>query len=165
VLIRSVERREKERAMHERFSRRIEDGLARLGRRLGQARRPLDRWRLERQVGRLLERNPRAAGRYVIDFVSDATVPAGVRLEWTVRPEWDDWARWSEGCYILRTNVTDWSPDDLWRTSIQLTDVDAACRIQKSELAIRPVWHQRADRVQAHILVCFLAYVLWKTLE
>jgi hypothetical protein len=165
VLIRSVERREKERAMHERFSRRIEDGLARLGRRLGQARRPLDRGRLERQVGRLLERNPRAAGRYVIDFVPDATVPAGVRLAWTVRPEWDDWARWSEGCYILRTNVTDWSADDLWRTYIQLTDAEAAFRIQKSELAIRPVWHQRADRVQAHILVCFLAYVLWKTLE
>jgi len=165
VLIRSVERREKERAMHARFSRRIEDGLARLGRRLGQARRPLDRGRLERQVGRLLERNPRAAGRYVIDFVPDATVPAGVRLAWTARPEWDDWARWSEGCYVLRTNVTDWSADDLWRTYIQLTDAEAAFRIQKSELAIRPVWHQRADRVQAHILVCFLAYVLWKTLE
>lgn len=37
--------------------------------------------------------------------------------------------------------------------------------IHRSELSIRPVWHQRADRVQAHILVCFLAYMLWKTLE
>jgi Transposase DDE domain len=165
VLIRSVERREKERAMHERFTRRIEDGLTRLGERLRRARRPLDVRRLERQLGRLLERNPRAAGRYVIDFVPDPTPPAGVRLEWSARAEWDDWARWSEGCYVLRTNVTDWSPEDLWRTYIQLTDAEAAFRIQKSELGIRPVWHQRADRVQAHILVCFLAYVLWKTLE
>ena len=165
VLIRSVERREKERAMHARFARRIEDGLTRLGARLQRARRPLDVRRLERQLGRLLERNQRAAGRYVIDFVPDATQPAGVRLDWRARPEWDDWARWSEGCYVLRTNVTDWSPEDLWRTYIQLTDVEAAFRIQKSELGIRPVWHQRADRVQAHILVCFLAYVLWKTLE
>lgn len=165
VLIRSVERREKERAMHERFARRIEDGLTRLGQRLGRARRPLDVRRLERQLGRLLERNQRAAGRYVIDFVPDPTQPAGVRLDWSARPEWDDWARWSEGCYVLRTNVTDWSAEDLWRTYIQLTDVEAAFRIQKSELGIRPVWHQRADRVQAHILVCFLAYVLWKTLE
>ena len=55
--------------------------------------------------------------------------------------------------------------DELWRTYVQLTDAEAAFRIQKSELGIRPVWHQRADRVQAHILVCFLAYVLWKTLE
>src|SRR6266568_535304 len=165
VLIRSVERREKERAMHERFARRIEDGLTRLGERVGRARRPLDVRRLERQLGRLLERNQRAAGRYVIEFVPDPMRLAGVRLDWRAQPEWDDWARWSEGCYVLRTNVTDWSPDELWRTYIQLTDAEAAFRIQKSELAIRPVWHQRADRVQAHILVCFLAYVLWKTLE
>jgi hypothetical protein len=165
VLIRSVERREKERAMHERFARRIEDGLTRLAGRVRRARRPLNVWRLERQLGRLLERNQRAAGRYAIDFVPDPTLPAGVRLEWTARPEWDDWARWSEGCYVLRTNVPAWSPDELWRTYIQLTDAEAAFRIQKSELGIRPVWHQRADRVQAHILVCFLAYVLWKTLE
>jgi len=165
VLIRSVERREKERAMHARFARRIEDGLTRLGERLRRARRPLDVRRLERQLGRLLERNQRAAGRYVIDFVPDPTQPAGVRLDWSARPEWDDWARWSEGCYVLRTNVPDWTPDELWRTYIQLTDVEAAFRIQKSELGIRPVWHQRADRVQAHILVCFLGYVLWKTLE
>src|SRR5437899_8243067 len=165
VLVRSIERREKERAMHERFCRRIEAGLERLGQRVRRARRALDPRRLERQLGRLLERNQRAAGRYVIDFVPDPTVPAGVRLAWTARPEWDDWARWSEGCYVLRTNVADWTPEDLWRTYIQLTDAEAAFRIQKSELGLRPIWHQRADRVEAHILVCFLAYVLWKTLE
>src|SRR2546425_1127549 len=165
VLVRSIERREKERAMHERFCRRIEAGLERWGQRVRRARRALDPRRLERQLGRLLERNQRAAGRYVIDFVPDPTVPAGVRLAWTARPEWDDWARWSEGCYVLRTNVADWTPEDLWRTYIQLTDAEAAFRIQKSELGLRPIWHQRADRVEAHILVCFLAYVLWKTLE
>jgi transposase len=165
LLVRSIERREKERAMHERFTRRIEEALERLGRRVGQARRLLDVRRLERQVGRLLERNQRAAGRYLIEFVPDPTRAAGVRLQWTARPEWDDWARWSEGCYVLRTNVADWTSEDLWRTYIQLTEAEAAFRIQKSELAIRPVWHQRADRVQAHILVCFLAYVLWKTLQ
>jgi len=93
VLIRSVERREKERAMHERFARRIEDGLDRLGRRIRHARRPLDVRRLERQLGRLLERNQRAASRYVIEFVPDQTRRAGVRLDWTARPESDDWAR------------------------------------------------------------------------
>jgi transposase len=165
VLVRSIERREKEHAMHARFGRRIEEGLTTLDRRLRRARRPLDRGRLERQVGRLLERNPRAAGRYLIEFTADPTVPAGLRLTWTARPEWDDWARWSEGCYVLRSNIADWTPEDLWRTYIQLTEAEAAFRIQKSDLAIRPVWHQRADRVQAHILVCFLAYVLWKTLE
>jgi hypothetical protein len=165
VLVRSVERREKERAMHARFTRRIDDGLARLGRRLQRARRALDARRLERQLGRLLALNTRAAGRYLIELVPDATVPAGVRLEWTARPEWDDWARWSEGCYVLRTNITDWSAEDLWRTYIQLTQAEAAFRIHKSDLSLRPIWHQKEDRVKAHILVCFLAYVLWKTLE
>jgi hypothetical protein len=165
VLIRSVERREKERAMHARFAERIEAGLTRLAQRLAHARRPLDRGPIERQLGRLLALNPRAAGRYVIDVVADARVAAGLRLVWSTRAEWDEWARHSEGCYVLRSNIADWSPEDLWRTYIQLAEAEAAFRIQKSELSIRPIWHQRESRVKAHILVCFLAYVLWKTLE
>jgi transposase len=165
VLCRSIERREKERAMHDRFSARIEGGLASLGRRIEHARAPLDRGKLERQLGRLLGRNSRAAGRYLIRLVDDQTVPAGLRLEWSARPEWDDWARHSEGCYVLRTNVTDWTSEDLWRTYVQLTEAEAAFRIHKSDLSLRPVWHHKAERAQAHILVCFLAYVLWKTLE
>ena len=47
---------------------------------------------------------------------------------------------------------------------MQLTDAELAFRIHKSDLQIRPVWHQKQERVKAHILVCFLAYVLWKTL-
>jgi len=165
VLVRSVERREKEQAIHTRFIQRLETSLTRIAARLARARRPVDRGRLERQLGRLLAQNSRAAGRYVIAVTLDPTVPAGCGLDWTVRPEWDDWARWSEGCYILRTNIADWTPEALWQTYIQLTDAEAAFRIQKSELGLRPIWHQRPDRVQAHILVCFLAYVLWKTLE
>jgi transposase len=165
LLVRSAERQQKERAMHARFAERIETGLARLGRRLEQARKPVDRSATERQIGRLLGRNTRAAARYAIRLADDCATPAGLRLEWSARPEWDDWSRHSEGCYVLRTNVRDWTPEALWRTYIQLTEAEAAFRIHKSELSIRPIWHQREDRVLAHILVCFLAYVLWKTLE
>ena len=165
VLCRSVERREKEQAMHLRFAQRIELGLERLGRRIGRARQALERGKLERQIGRLLERNARAAGRYLIELEPDPARPAGVRLRWSARPEWDDWARHSEGCYVLRTNIRDWYVEQLWRTYVQLSEAEAAFRIHKSELSLRPIWHQREDRVQAHILVCFLAYVLWKTLE
>jgi hypothetical protein len=66
---------------------------------------------------------------------------------------------------VLRTNLRDWTSEALWRTYIQLSEAEAAFRIHKSDLSIRPIWHQREDRVLAHILVCFLAYVLWKTLE
>ncbi|MGO9231384.1 MAG: hypothetical protein ACLQKA_19510 [Bryobacteraceae bacterium] len=64
----------------------------------------------------------------------------------------------------MRGGGPDWSPDDLWRAYIQSTEAEAAFHIHKSDLAIRPVWNRRQDRVQAHILVRFLSYVLWKTL-
>ena len=65
---------------------------------------------------------------------------------------------------MLRSNVRDWTEQELWEAYIQLTEAESAFRIQKSDLRIRPIWHQKEDRVLAHILVCFLAYVLWKTL-
>jgi hypothetical protein len=112
-----------------------------------------------------LGRNSRAAGRYAIRLVEAPSRSGRLRLDWAVRSAWDEWSRHSEGCYVLRTNVLEWTPEALWRTYIQLTEAEAAFRIHKSELSIRPIWHQREHRVLAHILVCFLAYVLWKTLE
>lgn len=165
VLVRSVERQAKERAMHERFAKRIEEGLASLDRRINASRKPLARGPIERQIGRLLGKNSRAAGRYAVELIDDASLPAGLRLKWSARSEWDDWSQHSEGCYLLRTNVHDWTSEELWKTYIQLTEAENAFRIHKTQLSLRPIWHQRADRVQAHILVCFLAYVMWKTLE
>jgi transposase len=86
-------------------------------------------------------------------------------VSWTKDEKWRDWATLNEGCCLLRTNVTDWSAGDLWHAYIQLTGAEAAFRIHKSDLRLRPIWHQKEDRVLAHILVCFLAYVLWKTLH
>lgn len=165
LLVRSAERQQKEQAMHARFCERIETALASLRRRIERAQKPIDRGAAERQIGRLLGRNSRAAARYAIRLVDDQILPAGLRLEWSRRAEWDDWSCHSEGCYVLRTNLRDWSSEALWRTYIQLSEAEAAFRIHKSELSIRPIWHQREDRVLAHILVCFLAYVLWKTME
>jgi transposase len=165
VLCRSEDRREKERAMHARFVARIDAGLASLSRRIEAARKPLDRGKIERQIGRLFQRNSRAAGKYDVSVVGRPARASGVELVVKVREDWSDWADLSEGAYVLRTNVADWTPEELWRTYIQLTDAEAAFRIHKSDLSIRPIWHQRAERVQAHILVCFLAYALWKSLE
>ena len=165
LLCRSAERREKEKAMHARFSARIDTALGSLARRIARAKRPLDRSQIERQIGRLLGRNSRAASRFRIALHDDGTKAAGVRLESSEHAGWEQTARATEGCYLLRTNVSDWTPETMWKTYIQLSEVEAAFRIHKSELTIRPIWHQREDRVQAHILVCFLAYVLWKTLE
>jgi transposase len=165
LLCRSASRSEKEKAMHERFSKRIEEGLHSLGRRIEKSQIPLDRGQLERQIGRLLERNSRAAAHYLISLIEDKATPAGVKLQWSARPEWDDWANLTEGTYILRSNIHDWTDEQLWKTYIQLSEAEAAFRIQKSELCLRPIWHHKKGRIQAHILICFLAYVLWKTLQ
>ena len=165
LLCRSAARVEKERAMHERFSKRIEAGLEQMARRIAKAKRRLDPGVLERQIGRLLGRNARAAARYAISLDEDKTSKAGLQLKWSAHPEWDAWANLSEGTYILRTNVHEWTDEELWKTYTQLTEAEAAFRIHKSDLAIRPIWHQKASRIKAHILVCFLGYALWKTLQ
>ena len=159
VLCRSRDRREKEKAMHGRFEQRIEEGLKRIE--AACQRQRLKAVTVGQRVGRLMGQNTRAAGLFQVE-VKEADGRAS--LAWRKTESWRDWARLSEGCYLLRSNVADWSDEELWKTYIQLTEAEAAFRIHKSDLSIRPIWHQKEDRVLAHILVCFLAYVLWKTL-
>jgi transposase len=165
LLCRSAVRVEKEKAMHERFSKRIEEGLESLGRRIEKSKSPLDRGELERQIGRLLEKNSRAARRYSISLSEDQSTPAKLKLEWNTRKEWEDWSQLSEGTYLLRSNIQEWTDEELWKTYIQLSEAEAAFRIHKSDLCIRPIWHHKQGRIKAHILICFLAYALWKTLQ
>lgn len=165
VLCRSASRIEKEKAMHERFSKRIEAALEKIGKRLEKAKKRPNRALTERQIGRLLGRNSRAAGKYEIVLEDDSDRKGHLKLQWSIREEWSDWASLSEGTYLLRTNMNEKSPEKLWKMYIQLTDAEAAFRTIKSDLAIRPIYHQTEKRVQAHILVAFLAYAMWKTLQ
>jgi transposase len=160
ILCRSRDRREKEQAMHARFEKRIEEGLTKIAAGCGKRRQEVAV--LERRVGRLLGQNTRAAGLFDVQVRADRQGHA--QITWKKVEAWRAWAQLSEGSYVLRSNVSDWSDDDLWRAYIQLTEAEAAFRIQKSDLCIRPVWHHKEDRVRAHLLVCFLAYVLWKFL-
>jgi transposase len=160
VLCRSQDRREKEQAMHARFEQRIEEGLKRIEANCRQKRQqPL---KVATQIGRLLERNSRAAKLFDIEVKQDRSDRAV--LAWKKVAAWREWSALSEGCYLLRSNVTQLSDEELWRAYIQLTEAEAAFRIHKSDLRLRPIWHQTEERTLAHILVCFLAYVLWKTL-
>jgi transposase len=164
ILCRSADRRGKERAMHDKFSLRIEEALQRLAVRLARAKKRVDPAGVNRQIGRILQQNQRSAARFAITLEPDGC-PAGFRLGVGYSDAFDDWAALSEGAYLLRSNIDDWSDQKLWKAYIQLTQAEAAFRIQKDQLNLRPIWHQRAERVQAHILVCFLAFVLWKSLE
>ena len=160
ILCRSTARALKERQIHERFEKRIEQGLAKLVESCRKRSQTVGT--VERRVGRLLEANSRAAGLFRIEVV--ARKNGGAAVIWEKLEERRAWANLSEGCYLLRSNITDWKAEQLWQAYIQLTEAEAAFRIQKGDLRIRPIWHQKAERVQAHILVCFLAYVLSKTL-
>ena len=160
ILCRSAQRTEKERAMHDRFEKKIEEGLKKIGEACKKKKQKLGA--IERRVGALLGSNTRAAGLFQVQV--EAGADGYVEFRWTKNEAWREWAQRSEGCYMLRSNVADWSPEELWRAYIQLTEAEEAFRIQKSDLRIRPVWHQKQERVEAHILVCFLTYVLWRTL-
>jgi len=164
ILCRSEDRRSKEQAMHDKFSRRIETALVRLAARIARSKNRLDPAVVNRQIGRILQQNQRAAARFAITLEPDGC-PAGFRLVVAHKASFDHWAALSEGAYLLRSNIRDWTDQQLWKAYIQLTQAEAAFRIQKDQLNVRPIWHQREERVQAHILVCFLAFVLWKSLE
>ncbi|HKQ10657.1 MAG TPA: IS1634 family transposase [Rhizomicrobium sp.] len=172
ILARSADRREKEKAMHERFTERMEAGLKQLATSAekGTLR---DAAMAHQRLGRLKERYWRASGAFEIK-VTPIEKPTGkskirrggarLSITWTRIERWSEWAAISEGCYLLRTNLTETDPAVLWKRYIQLTEAEWAFRITKDELEIRPIWHHKENRVKAHILVCFLAYVLWKTL-
>ena len=161
ILCRSEDRRQKERAMHDRFARRIEEGLKAIE--ASCAKRKYKVVTIAKRLGKLLGRNSRAAGLFDTDVVQADDGRA--QLVWSKVPTWKDWARLSEGCYLLRSNVADWSGEDLWKAYIQLTEAEEAFRVHKSDLVLRPIWHHREDRTDAHVLVCFISYVVSKTLE
>jgi len=161
ILCRSADRMTKERAMRERFEKRIETGLVALQKAC--EKRRCDPGLIQRRVGRLLGLNTRAAGLFDVQVTRGEK--GGAALNWWKRTAAAESAQRREGCYLLRSNVADWTAPELWKAYIQLTEAEAAFRIQKDNLRLRPVWHHTAQRVQAHILVCFLAYVLRKTLE
>ncbi len=142
------------------YTNRIDEALAKV--RASCQKRKWKKEVIDRRVGKIMARNSRAAGLYDVSVreFDDRAI-----ISWRKNETWRQWTTLNEGCYLLRTNITDWSAEDLWQAYIQLTEAEAAFRIHKSDLRIRPVWHQTEQRVQAHILVCFLAYVLWKMLH
>ena len=151
--------------MHDRFRQRLETGLERLAAG-AESGRLKDAGLAHQRLGRLRERYWRAANAFEVTIRSLDPPRGKQRLEvtWKRHDVWHEWTTLSEGCYLLRSNLTGTDAPTLWRRYMQLTEAEWAFRITKDELGIRPIWHHKESRVKAHILVCFLAYVLWKTL-
>jgi len=160
ILCRSADRRTKEAAMHELFEKRIDAGLTVIEKAC--AAKKQNASIIERRVGGLMKSNSRAARLYNVKVKERDG--GGCDITWEKVESHRTWSQLSEGCYLLRSNITDWAAEDLWKAYIQLTEAEEAFRIHKSDLQLRPIRHQKKERVQAHILVCFLAFVIWKTL-
>jgi transposase len=163
VLCRSSARRQKEVAMIELARKRL---LAQLNRTQAslQKRPAKDPGAIERRVGRWLGRFPSAER--LIDVVVERDAQGrACGLKITERAERNAWAELAHGAYLLRTNCTEKDPAKLWQWYMQLSQAEDAFRISKSDLSLRPVFHQKTQRVEAHILVCFLTLALWRTLE
>jgi transposase len=165
ILARSADRRAKELAMHEKFTVRLETGLQKM-QAAAAAGRLKDEATAGQRLGRLKQQNWRASQAFDVTIKKLAQPRGKQQLEitWQRQAKFADWAQLADGCYLLRSNLTGVDAATLWKRYIQLTEAEWAFRITKDELAIRPIWHHKEDRVKAHILVCFLAYVLWKTL-
>ncbi len=161
ILCRTLRRKEKEKAIRSHFVAKIEKALTGLEKRIAEGKLK-DRDKMLMRLGRLQASHPQVADLYEMGIRDSQE---GARLVWRQKPEQQQWLETREGAYLLRTNLSAGSAADLWKKYMQLTEVEAAFRTLKSELAIRPLFHQLEKRVKAHVLVAFLGYALLVTLK
>lgn len=163
VLARSRQRRLKERAMRRRQLLGLHKDLQKLASSVSAGRlKKADA--VQQRLGRLSERWP-MAWRFVEPEVDRNEVGQATCVRWSYRKSLLRLHLARDGAYLLLSDRTDWTAEQLWATYIQLTRAEEAFRAMKSHLLLRPMWHQHAGRIQAHIFVCVLAYALWKSLD
>jgi hypothetical protein len=117
---------------------------------------------MERRLGRIQANHSQVNDLYEVAL---RDTPAGVRLQWKMKEDRKEWRELREGAYMLRTNLRADTAEELWSRYMQLTEAEASFRALKSELSIRPLFHQLESRVKAHVMVAFLGYALWVTLK
>jgi transposase len=161
ILCRTTGRKEKEKAMRGRFSNSMEKALQSLQKTIATGRLK-DRNKMERRLGKIQARHPQVNDLYEVGL---RDTDEGVRLFWQMKEDRKKWRESREGAYLLRTNLQAETADQLWSKYMQLTEAEASFRALKSELSIRPLFHQLEPRVKAHVMVAFLGYALWVTLK
>src|SRR6202165_2490764 len=161
ILCRTAGRKEKEKAIRKRVSLGMERALQALEKSIASGRLK-DRYKMERRLGGIQARHPQVNDLFEVTL---RDTPAGVRLLWEMKKDREAWRDLREGAYMLRTHLQADSAEQMWSMYMQLTEAEASFRALKSELSIRPLFHQKESRVKAHVLVAFLGYALWVTLK
>ena len=161
ILCRTAGRKEKEKAIRSRFVAQIEKALTGLEKRIAEGQLK-DRDKMLMRLGRIQASHPQVADLYEMAIKDNQ---GRTRLVWRQKSDQQEWLEAREGAYLLRTNLRAGTAADFWKKYMQLTEVEASFRTLKSELAIRPLFHQLEKRVKAHVLVAFLGYALLVTLQ
>ncbi len=155
----SDKRKQKEHAIVERAGERLEKELGKLHAGLSKPRSTKRLEKVWQRIGRLREKYPKASAHYQIQVEADEQGQQAVAVRWEHKPAGNSIAT-HPGVYCLRTNLTDWDAQRLWSTYVLLTDLEAVFRSLKSELGLRPIYHWKPERSEAHLFVTVLAYQL-----
>jgi transposase len=161
ILCRTEGRQQKEQAIRSRFATRMEKALESLKKQV-KAGRLKNRDKIHVRIGRILASHPQVADLYEVAVKEES---GQLQVAWSAKEAQQQWRQTREGAYLLRTNLAATTASELWEKYIQLTEVEATFRALKSELSIRPLFHQLETRVKAHVMVAFLGYALWVTLK
>jgi len=153
----SEQREQKEQGINQRFCERFEAGLQKIADGLSKPRAEKRLGKLQERIGRLKAQSRGVGQHYDVELLPDESGKKAAGLRWTKQPR-PGTRLTHPGVYCLRSNETGWDSEQLWRTYIMLTDLEAVFRSFKSELGLRPVYHQKELRVDGHLFITVLAY-------
>ncbi len=160
----SEQKAKKEQSIRNRFHIRLEEALIKLDTGLDKKNTTKKYAKIHESIGRLREKNSRVASEYRIEVIGDTEKNNAIRIKWKREPQSEQKDQHC-GVYCLRTNIQDWSEDQLWTTYTILTEIEATFRSLKTDLGLRPVFHHKEDRVTGHLFITLLAYHLVHTLR
>ncbi len=163
ILCRSLQRMEKEKAILNRQKERLEEEIRKVQKSI-RSGRFIKVEKAAARIGRWSGRYSRAENLFDIRYIKGESGELQ-DIEYEYKPDCLEWAEKTQGKYLLRTNVTEDNPKKLWKIYMQLNQAETAFKMSKSNLGLRPVYHQKEHRVQAHIFICFLALAMRKCLE
>jgi len=147
----------KEESMNRLHAERFEKELEKVASGLKRPRTTKALGKIQERVGRLKERYKQVARHYKIEILPDESGKKAAELRWKKMPGKNSRLT-HPGVYCLRTNELHWDAEKLWRTYTMLTDLEAVFRSLKSELGLRPVYHRKEERCDAHLFITVLAY-------
>jgi len=153
----SEQRAAKDQAINQRFREKYEQELKKISEGLQKPRFTKKRDALNQRLGRLKEKCKRVAAHYKVELKVEANSERVIAITWEYAPQPAS-KQTHPGVYKLRTTLTDWEDETLWRTYTMLTDLESVIRSLKSELGLRPVYHHKEERCDGHLFITVLAY-------